>query len=416
MNTQNNSNTIEKTIQKALPYFFILVLATTIIGVLPGYFGHNSWKMGDWLINYQGGFVRRGFIGELVYMLAVFTNINPGLYISMFQMFFYLVFLLFAYKSLQKQDNLLPYVLLIFSPLLFTFQINDVQGGYKKEIIFLALMAFLTWTAIVKKKKEFETTFFIILGLYPLVILSHEMLAIYLPYLFIIYFSVVTPTKKNLTITSLLLIPSILSFLAAIVYHGSALQVFEILDSLENTNYIMKDSGAMASLASSSQDGLNMALNVIRGSDTKLLYFIAIILALIAYIPIIKKIKKIFSNKLSLGLLSISLIGTIFLSTVAVDWGRFFYIHYVSMFLLTLLPVASLTKQEQIFFLKTKKYIPLTVFLFIVYTLTWHIPHCCLRQPFAQNIKQINLIAFARPYLQVVAHYFPELNLKKKFS
>ena len=37
---------------------------------------NDSWTIGEWLINYQGGFVRRGFIGEIIYILASSSNLS----------------------------------------------------------------------------------------------------------------------------------------------------------------------------------------------------------------------------------------------------------------------------------------------------------------------------------------------------
>ena len=151
-----SSNNVEKILQKSLPYFFILVFITTIAGALSGYVEHNSWKMGDWLINYQGGMVRRGLLGEMLYQLSYLTHINPGLYATMLQVFFYGVFLFFSYALLRQQRSLLPYAFLIFSPFIFTFQINDLQGGFRKEIIYLALLAFVVWSTRNLKPKFFE--------------------------------------------------------------------------------------------------------------------------------------------------------------------------------------------------------------------------------------------------------------------
>ena len=62
---QLSANNLEKVLQKSLPYFFALVFITTVTGALSGYLDHNPWKIGDWLINYQGGMIRRGFLGEV---------------------------------------------------------------------------------------------------------------------------------------------------------------------------------------------------------------------------------------------------------------------------------------------------------------------------------------------------------------
>ena len=37
----------------------------------------DSWTIGEWLINYQGGFVRRGLLGEAIYLLCNVIKISP---------------------------------------------------------------------------------------------------------------------------------------------------------------------------------------------------------------------------------------------------------------------------------------------------------------------------------------------------
>ena len=144
-----DNNNLEIVIRRVLPYFFVLLFLGTLTAALFGYNAHNSWKMGDWLINYQGGMVRRGLLGELIYQLAHITKINPGIYVVLFQMFFYTVFFAFSYVLLKRQHSLLPYAFLIFSPYIFTFQINDLAGGFRKEIIFFAILSFTVWSATV---------------------------------------------------------------------------------------------------------------------------------------------------------------------------------------------------------------------------------------------------------------------------
>ncbi|EHL32856.1 hypothetical protein [Legionella drancourtii] len=63
-----------------IPYLSIIFLLTAL-GSWQAFLTHSTWHMGDWLINYQGGFVRRGFLGEFIYQLANYTTINPGFYV-----------------------------------------------------------------------------------------------------------------------------------------------------------------------------------------------------------------------------------------------------------------------------------------------------------------------------------------------
>lgn len=408
---QLSANNIEKMLQKILPYFFALVFLTTVVGVLSGYVEHNSWKMGDWVINYQGGMVRRGLLGEIIYQLAYFTDINPGIYATVFQIFFYAVFLFFSYALLKKQHILLPYALLIFSPFIFTFQINDLQGGFRKEIIYLALLAFVVWTARTRDHKTFEKMFYIILLLYPAVILTHEMLAIYLPFLLVAYLSVVTLTKKKFFLILLLLIPSIGSFLVAIYYSGTSIQVIEIFNSIAKENYPLTG-GAISWLDRDSSYGIAQVTK--RLNDQNYAYYILLVpLAALAYIPIHERLKSITKNRLSLFLILISIIGSTGLFVVAVDWGRFIYIPLVSIFLLSLTSTQDIEDRQGYTYNK-----PVNIFIaifFIIYALYWHIPHCgSPGGALAKNYKQINLVAFAKPYAKILVYTFPNLKSKIK--
>ena len=102
---------------------------------------NNIWIVGDWLINYQGGFVRRGLIGQLVYFLSVVTHITPKIYVLILHWFFYFVYFFSVGVLVLRSNSVLKYYLIVFSPFLMTFQILDYQGGFRKEIIFFALLS-----------------------------------------------------------------------------------------------------------------------------------------------------------------------------------------------------------------------------------------------------------------------------------
>ena len=398
---QLSANNLEKVLQKCLPYFFALVFFTTMVEALLKYLEHDPWLIGDWLINYQGGMIRRGFSGEVFYQLAHFTHINPGLYVYIFQVFFYAVFLFFAYALLKKQQVLLPYALLIFSPFIFTFQINGPLGGFRKEIIYFALIAFVTWSAIARENKTFEKIFYISLLFYPAVILTHEMLAIFLPYLLVVYLTVTTLNNKKLFKVTLLLFPSIASFIVAIYYTGTSSQVAEITNSIAIENYSFIEGGSITWLERDTSYGIAQVIDSLKDHQYAYYIFVAS-LALLAYIPIYGKLKLIIKNKLSLLLILISVLGSVGLFIVAVDWGRFIYIHLVSIFFLSLISTKKIESYNEYTYNK-----PVNIFMvafFMIYSLLWHIPHCCypvLQKAFAKNYKQTNIVAFAKPYKKI---------------
>ena len=58
----------------------------------------SYYEYSDWLINYQGGFTRRGLIGEILYTLYSLTNIRLDLLLYLFVMSLYITFFTFCLK------------------------------------------------------------------------------------------------------------------------------------------------------------------------------------------------------------------------------------------------------------------------------------------------------------------------------
>jgi len=390
-----DNNNLEIVIRRVLPYFFVLLFLGTLTAALFGYNAHNSWKMGDWLINYQGGMVRRGLLGELIYQLAHITKINPGIYVVLFQMFFYTVFFAFSYVLLKRQHSLLPYAFLIFSPYIFTFQINDLAGGFRKEIIFFAILSFTVWSATLKDHKSFENFFYTTLLIYPAVILTHEMLIIFMPYLLVVYVMTIKLTKKKFFLITFLLIPSIFALLVTIYYSViTPSQVEEIFNSIARENYALKG-GAIAYLDSDPSDLRGTLIRYLELYPYKYYVLIAAF-SLLAYIPISKKLGLLIKNKFSLFLILISLLGTIGLNFFVADWGRSIYINLVSIFILSLMIPKNIEKNQSHAIIKSVNIF--SIVFFIIYVFFWHIPHVgSPHSAYAKSFRTINVASFPIP-------------------
>ena len=62
---------------KNLFLFYILIISVLSVYYLMGLnivITNNA--IAEWLINYQGGFVRRGFLGEFIYQISLFFKLN----------------------------------------------------------------------------------------------------------------------------------------------------------------------------------------------------------------------------------------------------------------------------------------------------------------------------------------------------
>ncbi len=396
--------------RKVLPAFFILVFVTTAAGAVLGYLAFNNWTMGDWLINYQGGFVRRGFLGECVFRLSLLSGINAGLVVVAFQLFFYLLFFLFSFLLLRGRKVLFPYLLLVFSPFIFLFQVYDPQGGYRKEILFFALFSLLAWAAVNLKSRAFTRVFYGILLIFPLAVLSHEMLVIFLPYLFAAYFQRESLTWRNGLASLFLGCLSVVALVFCVQNRGTPGQVRLIQDSLVSVSYPVQG-GAIEALSRTAGTEMKRVWNLL-AEGRYFMYLFLLLYALIAFVPVFRcRGGGIQAGKLPVAFVLLSLAGTVPLLALAVDWGRFIDIHLVSIFLLLFMwepriegePRRPETKLMDAFGkCGLKKPAVVKMFLFW-YLFLWCIPH--YGSP-AFYPRQVNFIELAKPFFELAGVLF----------
>ena len=57
-------------------FYLFLILIFSILFLSQKFLYPTDWTTSEWLINYQGGFVRRGLIGELLYQIHNLSGIQ----------------------------------------------------------------------------------------------------------------------------------------------------------------------------------------------------------------------------------------------------------------------------------------------------------------------------------------------------
>ncbi len=364
---------IDSWIKRILPVFLLTAFFVTAFNAVEHIQIKNVWTVGDWLINYQGGFVRRGLFGEALLWLGNVLSIHPsylvlGVYLLCYGMFFW-----FSYLLLIGQKNILPFVFLIVSPFIFLFQIHDAQGGFRKEIIIFALLAWLVYVAKTKSLRKLEFTFYFILALYPLIILTHEMLAIWLPYFVIVFLLRAKITLQRTMITAFLIAISLVAFWVSFQNPGDMLTAVKIALALspDGSPWL---GGAIRALARDMEYAQQSVAERIAENNYISFYLGTIFLVFLAFIPVRALVLQIFKNPLVLILFGISVGGTLLLAMLAHDWGRFIYIHAVSIFLLVLLVGGSVennTKKAGL----SKLRVAILAGMALAYAVVWYLPH-----------------------------------------
>ena len=166
-------------------YFQIYVFALIFFGIFFLYSKHdvgNDSSLSDWLINYEGGFVRRGLIGELITNFSSVFSLKLRDSILIFQLVFflsyYLLIILFC-KNL-AQNRLI--ILAIFSPIFILYPVAEIEAlGRKELIIFTIFLSYLFFDI-----KNFQVQLTYKLLLFPISILTWEPIIFFFSFIFLI--------------------------------------------------------------------------------------------------------------------------------------------------------------------------------------------------------------------------------------
>lgn len=334
--SDRGSTRVEDALRVALPGYLALVWVATAAGAYAAYREHDGWRIGDWLISYAGGFVRRGLAGEAVATLSRSASVDPGAVVAALQVLLYGTFIAFGYLALRRR-RVAPYLLLVLSPFVFTFQICDPPGGYRKEVLHLALLSLLVWLRLRPGRRVPDRVFDAALLAYPLLILSHEMLAVFLPYLLAVRFWREGPDRRALLVTTALCLPSAVALALSARHTGSAEQSRAIFEAVSSLGYPLKG-GAVHWLQNPASYGTLRVRDAIASHGYLGMYPGAAVLAAVAFVPVRRRLAAVARRRAVAVPVLASLVGSLLLCAVALDWGRILYVNLASLFLLSLLP------------------------------------------------------------------------------
>ncbi|MBF9029116.1 hypothetical protein HKCCE3408_01795 [Rhodobacterales bacterium HKCCE3408] len=163
----------------------VLSVATAIAAYVAMRFGYailqggNYWTLGDWLINYEGGFTRRGLAGTITLWLSDATGLSLTNTAGLFMIAIYAAMAALYLYCFASQPVSYPLVMLMLSPVTLLMPFYYVKSAMVKETVaFLALTVFAT-AAIANRR------WMIWIGgaVYVFSIFTHEATTFYAPFL-----------------------------------------------------------------------------------------------------------------------------------------------------------------------------------------------------------------------------------------
>ena len=128
-----------------LIFFFVFLSTFSLLKIFNNVVNLDTYEYGEWLINYQSGFIRRGLSGEIIFQLSRLFNNNLQLTYFTILSIICLIFYRLNYILLKNIKFNFFTVLILFSPLLYFFFILINGVGIRKEILlFLFYLWYLT--------------------------------------------------------------------------------------------------------------------------------------------------------------------------------------------------------------------------------------------------------------------------------
>lgn len=348
-------------------YFGVLLLALSFVtGFFPYVYsvashGGNAYQTGDWLINYGGGFVRRGLFGQFLLTVSPSSTFGLVLLICIQAILYLSIFSFFAYVLLSRKASWLLTVL-ICSPAGICFYGWDLSAFGRKEVIGYFTLVLLTVRLAIQHRKLLSN-FLLVASLLIWIfgVLSWEPTSLLLPFVHLILRAHNSPAQstrwEKFARLSFLLTGGF-GLVVSMIRKGNSEIALQICDKLRNSGYQGKDicSGAIEAIGWTSQ----FTLNLVRESFP--LYFWFLPLFAFSIYPLIQS--RILVGFERYALISFLPIFSLFI--VVNDYGRWFTMYYTSL-LITLI-ARSRNDMNLSLYMNSK-------FFSVIFLLSWGIPH-----------------------------------------
>ena len=131
-------------------YYLGLLLFFSIIFLFKKHNVGNDSTIAEWIINYEGGFTKRGLIGQISIFFSDIFNSELRVSILVFQIFltsFYIILVFFLFKDIKTNKLIL---LSIFTPIFILYPVAEVEVLARKELFIFCI--FIVYIQINSKK------------------------------------------------------------------------------------------------------------------------------------------------------------------------------------------------------------------------------------------------------------------------
>jgi len=347
----------------------------------------DAWTVGDWLINYGGGFVRRGASGELLRLLTLQGDQVVWLLFLLKCIACLLPFAVAGVFLWRQRHALEPALLLVvLAPAGLLFAALDPLAGGRKEILLVALASGLTLRLLLGSRHWVPGPLAILLlaAALALLLLMHEGLVVFMPLLFLLMHRSVDYRPKQAVFLALTVV---VTFLVIMLLSAQpdipricaritswSVSMSECLPAATGANDAAAlDAGPLAWLRLDGADALRLTLARITPAGV-----LSSVAALpICLLPLLLAPAALRQRLLAQYLVSAAAVLPLFL--VSIDWGRWLHVMYMMAFMLLVTTRASQPAVPHPAADRRQALVPqlLVLVLVLIWPLSWRLQSCC---------------------------------------
>ncbi len=353
---------------------------------------NNYVNLNDLFLNYEGGFLRRGLLGQIALLLYNNYDVNPLTYFSVLFIFVNFLFILTYLICIDKfKDNIYLYFVLVLSPATIMFYFYDSLNFFNSQLfINLAIVLHCLFACrFFNNLKKYNTYLLIII--IPIIVINIFIYDVQLILIFchvLISFIVFQNNKKNfskiLIYYSIILIPAFF-----VIFNNGTEQnqeaILEMRNSIiNNFGFILSEHPESFNMTMDHGGNLNLKIGgmikifgIYFNYYEKLSLFSAIILSLFFFYFIFAYFikNKIYNLNTNYSLVFLFFIPSLSLFMFVTDFGR--SMHMILIHLISFFCLLKIDKEKEKLFLKKLNFFNknLIILAIIAYTNFWTLTH-----------------------------------------
>ena len=361
-------------------YYLSVLFLFSIIFLTKKHLVGNDSTISEWLINYEGGFTKRGLVGQIIIIITNFLEINLRqtiLYSQVIIVATYFILLFKLFKNLKLNKILL---LSIFTPVFILYPIAEIEVLARKEVfIFCIFLIYLNLSS-----KLFQ-------NLYKIIFLSIGVL-IWEPIVFyFLFFVAVDIFKNNFQSINIKFLTNFVYYLPAIfISFYIALNPMSEVEHQLMSNYLKNNYNEICYMSCELLKSKSSIYDQFKGNFDHYsfeVFFRYSLIILIGFFPLflllrysgLKNTNLIFfkSFKTLLAPLLLILSPVIVLFAMGYDWGRWVNISYTFsiIFYIYLYKTKLIKLNEKINFYVIKTFLNkknFYIIFFIIFCFGWN--------------------------------------------